>query len=427
MKILFFNPEQYVSFDKEPSNYELRLPIINCGIVSSYYDYIYQRILLNEGSKIMNRKALEIAFDLKPDLIIYSTTWDDHSLKRDVIKKITKRKIPVYTHVWDTLTINRPKEIAWFLDSHYLGIADSVLNYFFYRYHLRFSNARAVLFTPGHNVFTDIVKKMNLEKTLDVTLLGSNEGLRVRLIQYLKEKLIAQGIEIHKIGGLVDDTKTKPEKGLRLTDNWIPWEEYVKTINKSKICLSSQTVSYRTQIKGKVFDILACGTFCLTDRNREITKIIPDECVGYYTDFEDCYKKIIYYLENEEEREAIAKKGYEWYHSNFNYKKFWSEFLLSASEMKENVPTLPILEYEYNRFLDEKKEDRFFIFLGINPLRLYILRHISILRFILEPFKPILKRVLNKINETLGPDYGPKISGILKKIWYVTLFKGKIF
>ena len=45
MKVLFLNPEQYVRWEDEPSNHELRLPILNCGVVREHRDYCYQRVL----------------------------------------------------------------------------------------------------------------------------------------------------------------------------------------------------------------------------------------------------------------------------------------------------------------------------------------------------------------------------------------------
>lgn len=75
MKIFFLNPEQYVNWENEPSNYQLRLLIINCGIVTEYKDFVYQRVFRSEGRDVMHSKLLQEIFDFRPDLVVNSTTW----------------------------------------------------------------------------------------------------------------------------------------------------------------------------------------------------------------------------------------------------------------------------------------------------------------------------------------------------------------
>jgi glycosyltransferase involved in cell wall biosynthesis len=372
VKILFFNPEQYVDFEKEPSNYELRLPILNCGVVTSHRDYVYQRILRSEGRQAMNERALQEVLEFAPDIVIYSTSWDDQSIDRHVLRLIMQKGIPVYIHVWDTFIKPRLKELEWFVNCDYFGVADSVTSYLRYRSLLPYSRTKGVIFTPGHNVFTEVIHKKEMEKIYDVTILGSTEAKRLPFIRYLRENLAVYGISLHKFGGLIDDTKATPTEGLRLTDKWIPWEDYVNVINQSKICLSSQTQPNRSQIKGKIFEYLACGIFCLSDSNIEVRSIIPEDCIVYYNDFADCLRKIIYYLKHEDERLHIANKGYKWFHQTFNYKKFWSEFLKVAVNANMALPTLPSLKVAFEEMQQTQNLRKSLPeCLTVNPLRTY--------------------------------------------------------
>ena len=60
----------------------------------------------------------------------------------------------------------------------------------------------------------------------------------------------------------------------------------------------------------RVMDILACGGFCLTNYQTEIAEYFEDgRDLVIYSDFQDMYKKIDYYLKNESERIRIAKNG----------------------------------------------------------------------------------------------------------------------
>ncbi|MDJ0765548.1 MAG: glycosyltransferase [Myxococcota bacterium] len=344
MKVLFFDNEQYVSYENEPSYYELRLPVLNCGVVTEHQDFVYQRMIREVGRDAMQKLALKAVADFKPDLIVYSSTWPDYLIDPKVLRNIMDGGTPIYAHIWDTWSSTLPCEMDIFLNANYVGIAESVSNYLFYRDLVPNQKyTKGVLFTPGHNVYTDIIRKQEMDYLYDVTILGSNEQRRAYLVYYLKSALTPRGIRLNKAGGLLDSTKRTPVKGLRLTDNWVSWEDYVKIINQSKICISSQTDPRRHQVKGKIFDYMACGTLCLTDGNTEVSKIVPDECLVYFDGFEDCLRKILYYLEHEDERRAVADKGQEWFMSTFDYKKYWSRVLNHIVKGEGQLPGLPPL------------------------------------------------------------------------------------
>lgn len=67
MKVLFFNPEQYLDFENEPSNYQCRLPILNCGLPIEPVDHVYQRDLRSDGREAMDRAALAAVDAARPE------------------------------------------------------------------------------------------------------------------------------------------------------------------------------------------------------------------------------------------------------------------------------------------------------------------------------------------------------------------------
>ena len=88
----------------------------------------------------------------------------------------------------------------------------------------------------------------------------------------------------------------------------------------SKININITLHSISTGIPLRVLDIMACGGFCLTNYQEEIATYFEDGVeLVMYSDFEDMYHKIEYYLEHEEERKAIAQAGYEKVKSQFDY------------------------------------------------------------------------------------------------------------
>ena len=63
-------------------------------------------------------------------------------------------------------------------------------------------------------------------------------------------------------------------------------------------------------ISNRIFDALACGTFVISDHMDAISSLLEGNVITYDT-VEDLDKKLDYYLENENERIDLAKKGQE--------------------------------------------------------------------------------------------------------------------
>ena len=82
--------------------------------------------------------------------------------------------------------------------------------------------------------------------------------------------------------------------------------------HNSKINLNISSRTIETGIPQRVFDILACGGFCLTNYQKEIAEFFEDgKEIVMYDSMEDLVRKTEYYLEHEEERKEIVRAGYE--------------------------------------------------------------------------------------------------------------------
>ena len=82
--------------------------------------------------------------------------------------------------------------------------------------------------------------------------------------------------------------------------------------HNSKINLNITSKTIESGIPLRVFDILSCGGFCLTNYQPEIARYFTDgEDLVMYSSMEDLVDKVAYYLEHDEEREQIARNGYE--------------------------------------------------------------------------------------------------------------------
>jgi spore maturation protein CgeB len=80
----------------------------------------------------------------------------------------------------------------------------------------------------------------------------------------------------------------------------------------SKINLNITLRSIRSGIPLRCMDIMSAGGFLLTNYQSDFLRhFVPDEDFVFYEDEADLLRKIDYYLEHENERAAIAARGYE--------------------------------------------------------------------------------------------------------------------
>ena len=80
---------------------------------------------------------------------------------------------------------------------------------------------------------------------------------------------------------------------------------------KSKINLNTTMRSIRSGLPQRIWDILACGGFLLTNYQPELDDFLtPGVHLETYRSVDELVKKAGYYLEHDEEREAIALNGY---------------------------------------------------------------------------------------------------------------------
>lgn len=81
---------------------------------------------------------------------------------------------------------------------------------------------------------------------------------------------------------------------------------------ESRINLNITSKTIESGVPMRVFDILSCGGFCLTNYQPEIAELFEDgRDLVMYTGMEDLTEKTGYYLSHEEERREIAKNGAE--------------------------------------------------------------------------------------------------------------------
>lgn len=104
------------------------------------------------------------------------------------------------------------------------------------------------------------------------------------------------------------------------------YADYTKEVplifRDSRINLNITSKTIETGIPQRIFDVLACGGFCLTNYQPEIAEYFADgEELVMYEGLEDLVTKADYYLTHEEERARIARNGYRKVMEEFSLEK----------------------------------------------------------------------------------------------------------
>ena len=151
------------------------------------------------------------------------------------------------------------------------------------------------------------LKKYNVikDKEIDISFIGSYEGDRANIIMWLG----SMGFKVIVYGNGWSSLVNK-NKNINIMDSAILSEEYVKTINNSKINLGFLRKINRDEVTSRSMEITGCGSFLLAERTSRHSELFKE---GYEAEFfdskEELKKKIEHYLKNFDEIEEISKNA----------------------------------------------------------------------------------------------------------------------
>lgn len=106
------------------------------------------------------------------------------------------------------------------------------------------------------------------------------------------------------------------------------YEEMPRIFALSKININITLRSIQSGIPLRIMDILGAGGFCITNYQAEIAEYFENGVdIVWYEDIEDLVVKCRYYLEHDEEREAIARSGQKKVEELFEFEKQFRKVL----------------------------------------------------------------------------------------------------
>lgn len=152
---------------------------------------------------------------------------------------------------------------------------------------------------------------LNAQRSLDVVFIGHSE--RDRRIRYVTD-IVNAGIPLRVYGSPTYWHKYLPLDILRRLPSIVPvfGDEYALTISTAKVCLAFFSEGNRDKYAYRVFEIPACKGFLLAERTDVMQSLYEDGLEAeYFSSSDELIDKIRFYLQHDEARERIARRGYE--------------------------------------------------------------------------------------------------------------------
>jgi spore maturation protein CgeB len=291
------------------------------GVNSEYYNlyltlkemveevrlFDYMTRLYEVGREQMNQELIETVLEFKPDLTLFSMYTDQFIPSvLDEIGRHTLTAYYAYDDMWRKEYVDKwAPHFTYVITSHIKGVQNLLA-----RGH---PNGIYLSLGVNHKVYA----KKDLLPKYDVTFIGGWHPHRAWLISWIEKS----GVKVETWG---QKWKNGP----------IAQEGMVDVINQSRINLNLQNetcwdIRYlfsspraiRSTLKSKkhfapvnlrTFEINSCGGFQLLPYMEGLEKRyeIGNEVELFYTP-EQLVERVHYYLKHSDEREAIAKRGYE--------------------------------------------------------------------------------------------------------------------
>lgn len=247
------------------------------------------------GVEKMSHLLLDEVQQFAPDVLFGIWFNEEHDPARDVIRTIS-RTTPCRT-------------VGWFCDSHWRYDTFDRRWYDYLDFQTTTSQSALERFTSD-GLAAKVIKTQwagapgyrrepAIARDVDVSFVGQNYGSRGDVIEQVRRA----GIDVQVFGA------GWPAPASRLT-----FRGMVRLFNRSRINLNLNNAVDATfkQIKGRNFEVPACGGFLLTETAENLDEYFRyGEEVDIYDGVDELIDKIRHYLADAEARERIASAGHQ--------------------------------------------------------------------------------------------------------------------
>lgn len=223
-------------------------------------------------------------------LLLYDTDSCNLYSKRREFVYFIQQELPFYDHIFSFSKVTT----RFFQDS--LGLSAS---------HLPFGALP--------------VEQLALGKSSEALFVGSADLRRVFLLESIRDRVSIRGNRWERNYPLMSASLRS-----RVDDRTVWGEELQALLQSAKIVINitrSDFYGAETGVNLRIFEALAAGCFLLTDYCEEVGELFrAGEEIEVFRSAAELKEKVRYYLENESERERIARNG----HARFLSAHTWS-------------------------------------------------------------------------------------------------------
>ena len=184
---------------------------------------------------------------------------------------------------------------------------------------------------PYHAVPEDVFKKIETSKIYDVVFTGTPYGADYKPDKFELFKAIQDKFNLFIWGNNSEGWKAK---GFNNVFNGVFDEQLSQIYGQSKIAIAISNCQCEGYWSIRTSQCLMSGIFTLVRYTPQMEKELKDYVI-YFQDIPDCLEKIDYYLQHDEKREVIAKRGYEYAHKYLTTTQRLRELLILFENRNE--------------------------------------------------------------------------------------------
>ena len=273
------------------------------------YNRIFEQQAFYHFPKVPDQELVSLMDRTRPDIVLvigFSYRFIDPGL----LKRL-QGQYRFSLFLYDTDSCNfyaKRREFLYFIERE-LPVYDRIFS---------FSRVTATLFSDTLKLKADFLpfgaKPISLptqtRKTPEVLFVGSGDLRRVLLLEKIRDHLTVYGARWERNFPLMSE-----ELLSRVVDQEVWGTALHQLLNSAKIVLNITRTDFYgagTGVNLRIFEALAAGCFLLTDYTDEIAELfeIGEEIEAFRSPAE-LASKVRYYLENDAERERIARNGHE--------------------------------------------------------------------------------------------------------------------
>lgn len=253
----------------------------------------------------INRSLISLAQEVRPDLLIVA---GGHRLTARTIQKLADKEIIVA--LW---TIDAPLDFQPIIDAasfyHYIFCQGTEAIELLDTAGIKGAQWLPMACEPDLHRPIELSTETRKQYGNDLVFVGSHYPNRAELFRKLAD--FDLGIWGPGWGKLTSDSPLRR----CLRGGPVKPETWLKIYSAGKIILATHYQDPENrfpvyQASPRIFETLACGSFVMTDKQKDVVSLFKgDEHLVYYDHADDLVEKVKYYLKHPSERERIANKG----------------------------------------------------------------------------------------------------------------------